>query len=362
MKSKYISLAAASALSAVALFGGMVSLSSAASGGPSVTLTSTEASSTSSASIPVVATFSSAVNSFTNANVTATNATVGTVSGSGTTFTFTLTPTAAGTVTVMLAADAASSTASSTGSQVSNTLVFTYTPQTAFLALSNYSGPPGTSINALGTNFGASESVAVAFGGATTTATTNASGDFTLPLVVPSLPVGSANITATGATSNRMATNSFFVQEGTTSTTTPSTSTSTPALALVGIDTIQGNATADGTFANGWEWVLHLTMPDSESHFAMKFGGFTSSSSSSTIPALGNIRIYSPQSQTASTTGSTFTMSGTGYSQDMMLSGDTSASTAGRQIDVHVQVAVPAGTANGNYTTTFGALSTTTPF
>jgi hypothetical protein len=54
--------------------------------------------------------------------------------------------------------------------------------------------------------------------------------------------------------------------------------------------------------------------------------------------------------------------SGNGYSGDMMLNDDTSSTTAGRQIDVHVQVAVPLGTQTGSYSTVFGALSTTTAF
>jgi hypothetical protein len=46
----------------------------------------------------------------------------------------------------------------------------------------------------------------------------------------------------------------------------------------------------------------------------------------------------------------------------MMLVGDTSSTTPGRQIDVHVLVAVPITTQAGTYSTTFGALSTSTPF
>jgi hypothetical protein len=369
MTSKYISIFSATAvgvLSAVAVLGGLASVSSAASGGPTVVLTSTSASSTASSPIPITATFSEAVNGLMSANITATNASVGTVSGSGTTYTFTLTPTATGTVTVMIAANMASSTASSTGSQVSNTLTFMYDPSmgtttgttTAFLALSTYSGPPGTIVSAIGTNFATSEQVSLTIAGmSTTTVTADTSGNFTSPFTVGMMPVGPMSITATGQTSGRVAVNSFYVQDA---TSTPSAS-STP-LSLDSIETVRSNATADGTFANGWEWILRLTVPDNETHFAMKFNDFTSSSSSSTIPAMNNIRIWTMQSSNASTTASSMVEAGNGYSGDMMLNSDMSSTTAGRQIEVHVQVAVPLGTGTGSYSTLFGAMSTTTAF
>ena len=139
-----------------------------------------------------------------------------------------------------------------------------------------------------------------------------------------------------------------------------STASTTP-LAVTGIDTIKGSATADGTFADGWQWVLHFVVPSVENVFSMKFADFFSSSSSSTIPAAGNIEFYSPQASDASTSASAIVESGNGYGTNIHLSGDTSTSTPGRQVDLYVNVAVPSGTPTGTYTTTFGAMSTTTP-
>ena len=143
---------------------------------------------------------------------------------------------------------------------------------------------------------------------------------------------------------------------------TASTASTTPLL-VTGTDNVQTNATADGTFADGWEWILHLVVPSVENNFAMKFGDFVNgSNASTTFPAANNIRIWSPESSNASTTASSMTETGNGYSADIMLTGDTSTTTAGRQIDVYIQAAVPAGTPTGTYSTTFGAMSTTTPF
>lgn len=140
---------------------------------------------------------------------------------------------------------------------------------------------------------------------------------------------------------------------------TASTASTTP-LAVTGIDTLQGNATADGTFADGWQWVLHFVVPTVENVFSMKFADFFSSTSSSTIPAANDIEFYSPEAAVASTSASAILETNNGYGGDLMLTGDTSATTPGRQIDVYVNVAVPSGTPTGTYSTTFGAMSTST--
>jgi hypothetical protein len=133
-------------------------------------------------------------------------------------------------------------------------------------------------------------------------------------------------------------------------------STGTP-LAVTGIDAIRTTAIANGNFADGWEWILHFTVPDNETSMQLKFGDFTSSNTSSTIPAAGNIRYSSAQSNNASTTASAIVETNNNYGGAMTLIGDTSTTTAGRQIDVEVDVAVPTGTQPGVYTTTFGALT-----
>ncbi|MGE5541352.1 MAG: fibronectin type III domain-containing protein [Bacillota bacterium] len=136
--------------------------------------------------------------------------------------------------------------------------------------------------------------------------------------------------------------------------TTSSTSSSTP-LAVTGIDAIKTDATADDTFLHGWEWIMHLTVPDLENAFRMKFSDFVSGSS--TIPAANNIRIFSSQSTNATSTASAVYATDNDYGDWLYLAGDTSTTTPGRQVDVDIQVKVPSGTPNGSYSTTYGAQS-----
>jgi len=137
---------------------------------------------------------------------------------------------------------------------------------------------------------------------------------------------------------------------------TASTASSTP-LSVSSVDVVRGTAVADGSFANGFEWVIHLIVPDNETQFQMKFANFTSASG--TIPAASNIRIFSGQSSNATSSGSAIVSTGNEYGTVLNLTGDTATSTAGRQIDVTVQVAAPFGTTPGTYSTTFGARSAT---
>ena len=72
---------------------------------PTVTITSTEAGSTSNAPIPVTVTFSGNVTGFSASDLTTGNATISKFSGSGNTYTFDLIPTTPGVLTVDIAQD-----------------------------------------------------------------------------------------------------------------------------------------------------------------------------------------------------------------------------------------------------------------
>lgn len=446
MKPIGIFLTAAAIISAVAVSGGIVSSAFAATGGPTVVLSSTTGSSTNAASIPVTATFSEAVNGLASTSVQATNATVSAISGSGVSYSFTLTPLAQGSTTVMIPADVATSTASSTGNQASNLLTF----------ISDTTAPVITEVTGIATTtassspsytFSSTEAGTVGLtGGCTSTTTTAVSGsnmltfnalangtyacslgvtdaagnasnslpiNFTVNAPATTTPIisnlavnaiGTTTATVSWTTDANSTSQVFYGTSAsygssttlnTTATTTHSvalanlaeatlyhvqavstnsagtatssdmvfvtqlTSSTTP-LAVTGIDTVRGNAIADGTFGNGWQWTLHFVIPDIENFFAMRFNDFFSASSSSTIPVANNIRIFSPQSSNASTTASAIVATGNGYGPMLMLNGDTATTTPGRQIDLTVQMAVPAGTPTGTYSTTFGAQSTTT--
>ena len=146
---------------------------------------------------------------------------------------------------------------------------------------------------------------------------------------------------------------------GTASSTSPdmtfvtsSTSATTP-LAITGVTSVNSNGIADNLFSDGWQWTVHFTVPDNENAFRIRFSDWGNASSS--FPAAGNIMVSSPQSSNASTTSSGITETGNGYSDWLYLTGDTASSTAGRQIDLTVQVKIPFGTAVGNYSSNFTA-------
>jgi hypothetical protein len=91
----------------------------------------------------------------------------------------------------------------------------------------------------------------------------------------------------------------------------------------------------------------------------MRFSDFSNgSSSSSIIPAANNIRISSAQSSNAATDTNGIVSANNDYGTIMTLNSDNATSTAGRQVQVLVEVKVPFGTTPGsNYTATFGARS-----
>ncbi len=130
------------------------------------------------------------------------------------------------------------------------------------------------------------------------------------------------------------------------------TTTNNGVLTVTSVEVIDGTATADGTFASGWKYLFHITAPSDEEDLQMKFSNWVSSTSSSTIPVGGNMRISSAQAASSSTV--LLTAENTYSLPVLTMTGDLASSTPGRQVDVLVEVAVPVGTANGTYTTTYG--------
>ncbi|HEY4526356.1 MAG TPA: Ig-like domain-containing protein [Candidatus Paceibacterota bacterium] len=353
MRNEYMSAVKAAA-TAIIIAGALTiaSFALAETGGPTVVLTSSSATTTSS-TIPVTATFSEDVSGLTSSDISATNATVEGFSGSGSSFTFDLAPSSSGSVTVMIPADIASSTATTTkGNQASNTLTFT----------ANLGAPviSNISVSAIGTgaatiNWATDiDATGQVFYGTTTayghSSALNSSNTTSHAITLASLLEATTyhfKVQSTNASSTATSSDMTFV--------TASTASTTP-LAVTGTDTVQGTATADDTFLHGFKWVMHLTVPDTEDAFRMKFSDFTGSPSG-TIPTASNVRIFSPQSSNAANEGSAITETNTSYGGWLNLTGDTSVLTAGRQIDVTIEVRVPSGTPAGSYTTTFGAQS-----
>jgi hypothetical protein len=119
------------------------------------------------------------------------------------------------------------------------------------------------------------------------------------------------------------------------------------------IETLKDVATADGTFTNGWRYAFNITVPSNETHLALKFSNWTMNGGTSTINTANNIRISSVQ---ADNSGATILLTGadTYSSPNLNITGDLNPTMDGKQVRVVVEVAVPVGTANGSYTTTYG--------
>jgi len=424
---------------------GVASLASAATGGPSVTLTSSTTASSTNAAIDVTATFSSDVTGLASTSVDATNATVSDFAGTGSTYTFTVTPTADGAVAISIPADAAMD-ASSTGNVASNVLTYNYDATAPTITDVNVSGigtggatvtwttsEPTTGQVNYGTTTSLGSSTTVESTASTThsvdlsgldasttynyqisatdaagnNATTSLATFDTTAVATPAPAISDITATQNGTSSETITWNTDqastgFVSYGTTSgygasTTVESTAStthsvtlnnlneatlyhyqisestnggtatstdqtfftestaSTTPLAVTGVDTVRSSASADNQYSDGWEWTLHVTVPDNENAFRIRFSDW--GNASSTFPTANNMRIYSAQSSNATSSDSAISETGNGYSDWIYLNGDSSSTTAGRQVDLTVDVKIPFGTPNGSYTTTYTAES-----
>jgi hypothetical protein len=127
-------------------------------------------------------------------------------------------------------------------------------------------------------------------------------------------------------------------------------------LQVTSIDTIRSTSTADGTFQNGWAYTFHITVPENETHIAMKFSDWMNTSSSSTIPVANNIRISSSQADNGGATV-LITSANTYSSPTLNMIVDLDPSILGKQVLVNVETSVPVNSTNGSYTTTYGVKS-----
>ena len=119
------------------------------------------------------------------------------------------------------------------------------------------------------------------------------------------------------------------------------------SITLDSVTTDHQNATADGTYANGWKWEFHFTVPTGETQFKMKFSNFIHGSDS--VPA-SNIRFFSEQFSAHTSEATAVSIAGADtWSDEVDLTSDTSPEVAGNQITVVVEVAIPSGTPGGTY-------------
>ncbi len=124
------------------------------------------------------------------------------------------------------------------------------------------------------------------------------------------------------------------------------------ALHVDSIDAIKTTAVANDTYTDGWQYIFHITTPNSEENLSMRFSNWIGDNASNTIPVANNMRISSAQA--SSTSPITLTGSNIYSTPAMIMTSDLNPGLPGRQVDVLVEVKIPAGTANDNYTTTYG--------
>ena len=145
-----------------------------------------------------------------------------------------------------------------------------------------------------------------------------------------------------------------------TPTPTPSSSpspTPTPdpddvsAITLTNVAITKSSAVADNNYDHGWKWVLDLTIPKTEDELFVKFGDWTSETS--TISAVSNMRMYSTQSIINSASNAVVVASASAFSGGLLLTSDLDATKLGRQIQLNVEVKIPLGTIGGGYSTTY---------
>jgi len=125
---------------------------------------------------------------------------------------------------------------------------------------------------------------------------------------------------------------------------------------VLNVDSITVNkstSTADGTFADGWQYVFNITAPTDEPHLSMSFADWVNTANaSSVIPAANDIEISSPQADNAG--AEILLTAANSYSAPLNMVTDLDPTVSGRQVQVTVNVAIPVGTATGAYTTSYG--------
>jgi methionine-rich copper-binding protein CopC len=162
--------------------------------------------------------------------------------------------------------------------------------------------------------------------------------------------------TNTGGNNNGGNTNTGSEQNGTVNGNVQggSSEQDNGVLTVTQIDQIKSIATADGTIANGWKWVFHITVPSNEPKLALKFDNWMHSNGINSISPANNIRLSTDQG-----TGGPIMVTGADlYTAPFTITGDLNASMPGKQVEVTVEMGVPVGSTNGSYSTTYHVKTT----
>jgi hypothetical protein len=117
---------------------------------------------------------------------------------------------------------------------------------------------------------------------------------------------------------------------------------------------INANGTADGTYADGWQYNFHITVPTNEPNVAMKFADWLNGSN--ILPVANNMQISSAQANN-SDSWIPVTEANVYTTPNLTIVTDNDPSTPGIQADIVVDVKIPSGTVNGSYSTSYGIKS-----
>ncbi|MDP9249069.1 MAG: hypothetical protein M3M85_00970 [bacterium] len=127
-------------------------------------------------------------------------------------------------------------------------------------------------------------------------------------------------------------------------------------LAVTSVETLDGSATANNTYEDGWKYRFNITVPTDENGIAMKFDNWDIAGvATDSIPAANNMRISSAQAVNEAPI--TVLAADTYTIPDLEINEDLDPLLDGLQIQVLVEVKIPAGTTNGSYTTNYGVRS-----
>lgn len=119
---------------------------------------------------------------------------------------------------------------------------------------------------------------------------------------------------------------------------------------------VNGFAIADNTYDNGFKFRMRVTVDSpSESNLKLKFNDWSKIGGGGTIPTASNMLV-----NLANTTAGALAATNS-YGSALSLGADADSGSLGVQQDVYIWLKVPASTAGGSYSTSYGVMSSVTP-
>ena len=126
----------------------------------------------------------------------------------------------------------------------------------------------------------------------------------------------------------------------------------TGALTIVDVTNESSAAKADNDFTHGFKYTFHVAIPANETLLKMKFSDWTSASG--TIPAAGNVRIYSVDSTNATNQATAIVIpAANSFGAALSINPASASITASGHAHIVAEVRIPANTPVGSYAATY---------